>query len=1319
MHRLILSLIVLVALSTGALAEQPKMDRNLGTTGPQIVATQHYQEWGYQVDPGEYVTCIAYFAIGDTRFTKAPTFTNTWVGETSGWSTAISPDRKAVYLFGPRSHFGPNINQPYGITYNVYYDTQTAAQDTIIFDGGTLTFGWHRSGTTGNGTPGTWSHSPTPVGGPYSTISTNWINMGLTGVIFSEGTSAYVGEWMQVGPKSTVGEENQETFPWGTITSYSASPGLPQVGGDLNKYGWGMRGTIDYLDIEGRTHISEGNWWIYYTDLQQFPIEEGTYIIKTNWPNGWSEPAVVTGNFIAASGSTVQPPWPADYADWSCIGVAGFTGTFSDPNTLTGVFSASDNKLILKSPSGQNVVFAQSGQDVLIRLHQQQMTTPAAGYQAFVSFDTSMLSLATGSYAIFPYGLTIIPLQAVDGKIDLAAGYHPGFQEPTARDARLADFTFKAGSKEGITQVIFRENLPGTRFSDDLGDVILTQTVDGPFIIVDNTPPTDLSIDADPTGWTHSGPITLIFSANDALSGIGSYNISYNGSDNVNVTSPCPLDATALETGDYTVTLTALDKAGNTASATTTIHIDKTPPAIETEPAAGGTVTTALHTITGTVSDQHSGVESLTLSINGSTPVTVDIIEGVFSTDVLLVPGANALLYTLTDKVGNVTTKTLSYTYEQSAPTVSVVASLAPSESDPDFSSPSLPGWIANYQHAVINGLDEYGTGTEQFKHIDAAQDYPSVIATGFGSWKGVVDDESAEFGTSIGFVYVLENGVRTNPGAKKLDLAYVGITGRDHLTGTDTSDDDLIRDWADFTWNDPDLQSLSFGDAAMELKGYNWDGTEWVEVTSGREADLIVGHLSASFIPDISWGDGQTAINALYKRLAGALPWVDSGVRQRLDTIDLQVAYQEGDSIPAAASGYTEIEFATADEASPVITIESPVTGSVTNASGIAVTGTAADDSALDSGVKSVVVSLNGGEPVAADSDDFFATWTANLDLTDAEQGENQISATVTDFAGNTSSTSVTFIYDTVPPVITIPDDVTVPSLPDSLSAIVDPGMATAIDGIDPAPAISWVRSDGADSLNAPYTGVTTITWTAVDAAGNSSSGVQTITVLQVNRVTLTVELESVRTSPTRPITFIFGGEAESGEQFTVTSEVQFNSVGIGIVTIDTLPAGFLWTKVSAKDAQHTLRSTVALTVAEDGTQYLASFIGVDKLIGGDLTDDNIIDIRDFGVFAGQYGTSDHPYEGRDADINCDGDVWGDDFTYIQIHFTKVGAPAAGGAQTALSGRDSAPEVKTFITVAELATIIGEREARKADLNGDGIVDERDIALSIAKGRD
>jgi uncharacterized repeat protein (TIGR01451 family) len=100
---------------------------------------------------------------------------------------------------------------------------------------------------------------------------------------------------------------------------------------------------------------------------------------------------------------------------------------------------------------------------------------------------------------------------------------------------------------------------------------------------------------------------------------------------------------------------------------------------------------------------------------------------------------------------------------------------------------------------------------------------------------------------------------------------------------------------------------------------------------------------------------------------------------------------------------------------------------------------------------------------------------------------------------AGNSSTAHVTFtVNDTTAPVITCPADVlNVPSEPGTCAAHVTPGTATATDNCDSSPTITASRSDGRPITDTYPKGTTTITWTATDDAGNHSSCMQTVVVV------------------------------------------------------------------------------------------------------------------------------------------------------------------------------------------------------------------------------
>jgi hypothetical protein len=131
--------------------------------------------------------------------------------------------------------------------------------------------------------------------------------------------------------------------------------------------------------------------------------------------------------------------------------------------------------------------------------------------------------------------------------------------------------------------------------------------------------------------------------------------------------------------------------------------------------------------------------------------------------------------------------------------------------------------------------------------------------------------------------------------------------------------------------------------------------------------------------------------------------------------------------------------------------------------------------------------------------------------------KGSTTITWTATNTAGLASSASqkVT-VEDMEKPVVTAPADVSSGNNPGLASAVVAVGTAAADDNCHGV-TVESARSDGAP-LDAPYqVGVTSITWTAKDAAGNTAAATQSVTVLDVEAPTITVPA-SIRVSATSP---------------------------------------------------------------------------------------------------------------------------------------------------------------------------------------------------------
>jgi hypothetical protein len=308
-----------------------------------------------------------------------------------------------------------------------------------------------------------------------------------------------------------------------------------------------------------------------------------------------------------------------------------------------------------------------------------------------------------------------------------------------------------------------------------------------------------------------------------------------------------------------------------------------------------------------------------------------------------------------------------------------------------------------------------------------------------------------------------------------------------------------------------------------------------------------------------------------------------------------------------------------------------------------------------------------------------------------------------------NTAATDLApFTVDTQAPTLNLPANIVRNADAGLCSALVTVPAATATDNCTPsnAIAINVVRLDN-QPLSAPYpVGVTTLKWTATDSCGNSSMGTRTVTILPLNTVNVTVQLEGISSGTlTRCVAFDFYAVGTCPNP-TVSVNVPLTFVN-GVATGQVNVLCGQYTCATARDPRHTLRSTdSAMTTSM--AQYAADFTGTRKLIGGNLNDDGYIDILDFGVFVGAYGT----FPGANttcgtpfphADISGDGLVGSADYTYIQSHFLQA-------SQLNCCGNlfRPAPPIEA-ISRAQLRAR-GLADLIRADLNNDGVLDARDM---------
>jgi RHS repeat-associated protein len=253
------------------------------------------------------------------------------------------------------------------------------------------------------------------------------------------------------------------------------------------------------------------------------------------------------------------------------------------------------------------------------------------------------------------------------------------------------------------------QNIPGTA-TDKAGNTASTSVL----LNIDKTPPAIMataSPGANSAGWNKSD-VTVSFQCSDSGSGVAT----------------CPSDQVVSSEGaNQIVSGTATDVAGNSASASATINLDKTPPVIGiASPANNSVSSTSTLAVSGTATDALSGIANATC--NG----TAAVFQGSsFSCSVSLGSGSNTIVIVATDVAGNSSSQSL---------TVSMGPAIA------DFNPKSASAGTV---------ISVSGSG------LTAGSGVPQVVLTGGNG--GTIPAPIAGF-TATGITFVVPDGAGSGP---------------------------------------------------------------------------------------------------------------------------------------------------------------------------------------------------------------------------------------------------------------------------------------------------------------------------------------------------------------------------------------------------------------------------------------------------------------------------------------------------------------------------------------------------------------------------
>ncbi|MEO1671602.1 MAG: Ig-like domain-containing protein, partial [Cyanobacteria bacterium J06631_2] len=519
---------------------------------------------------------------------------------------------------------------------------------------------------------------------------------------------------------------------------------------------------------------------------------------------------------------------------------------------------------------------------------------------------------------------------------------------------------------------------------------------------------------------------------------------------------------TSLPDGSYILHILATDIAGNSAKTLDiAFRLDTTPPQLQlTTPIDNGTITTDSQ-LSGTVNE----AATLTYRLNDGTeiPLILDR-DRQFQQDIVLAPGQQTLTITATDRAGNVTTEVVNVE----------VANPTPTDTTPPIINASL---------VVDSGMDNNDRLTNE------------------AAIEGAVIDQSA--------IASFKAGLNNSDAASLLDLS-------DLLQ----SDGSFVLDEATLTRLNGD-RSLADGDYLVNLMATDAAGNEselpvaFTLDTTAPTIDLaeplnnsaiaadnqLVGTVDEDMVMlTYRFNNGVEVDVSLQNRnfsqaldTAGlpiganslTLTAIDKAGNVSEETITVIVADDDRDLVPPVISAALATD--SGIDNSDRITNKAQITGNVSDDREIAAVMASLDEIELDI---TELIQPNGSFVL-----DEATLTKLNNDLPLADEGY-VVNLMVTDTAGNESEFDLAFSLDTTPPVV---DLVT----PAANSQVV---LGTQLTGSvnEDITSLTYRLGDDAEislsldrtreftqtlDLEGVASGQQTITFTATDIAGNTSS--------------------------------------------------------------------------------------------------------------------------------------------------------------------------------------------------------------------------------------
>lgn len=499
---------------------------------------------------------------------------------------------------------------------------------------------------------------------------------------------------------------------------------------------------------------------------------------------------------------------------------------------------------------------------------------------------------------------------------------------------------------------------------------------------------TDPVMISGPADVTNDQQPSFLWSAADGDDGPVRYDVGlYRGStliDQVIATLPGYRPTTPLSDGDYRFRVIPMDDGGYSGGNHGTgqfFTVDATPPAVTISTPALGAAASSPVTVSGSVVESGSGVQSIVVKVGASTLATQTSSASSFSFPLALASGAHTIDVLATDAAGNSGQQSVSF----------VVA--APLVVD-------APAALAPAGYSTASGIPASWT--------------PVANATGYEA-RLALAPASLDAATVASVPCAVVAGVCTSPGVASAEGTwYYQVRGvnADGVAGPWSATQTVVLDRTA-----PSAPSLSSPANGAKLT------TADVTVSNTTATDAV-GPVTYSY----RWAQSATVDGSGV--LSGGSATQEDGITTTSHSAHLAdgVWWFQVSAVDAAGSrsAWSAVRSVTVDTGAPTVSFTAPAAGVVTTSNAAAAVSVDVADS---QGLRRVVVKLEDSTGTVVKTlvpastvvpGTVSTTVTANLpkSLTD---GTSTIRAIATDLAGNVTEVTRTVVIDDTDPTLTI----------------------------------------------------------------------------------------------------------------------------------------------------------------------------------------------------------------------------------------------------------------------------------------------------------